>query len=528
MPRLRIDGRDVEVPAGSTVLTAARAAGIAIPTMCFLEGLEPEASCMICSVRDAASGRTLPACSARAAEGMDLVTDDAGLQAFRRTAVELLLVEHVGDCEGPCRGACPAHMDIALMIRQIWAGQLDEAAATVRRDVPFPAILGRICEAPCEKACRRALHDSPVSICLLKRYLADRQLAAGESPLPERASPTGRKVAVIGAGPAGLGAAWFLLLNGYACAIFDDRAEPGGGLRWDVDEERLPAGPRDAEIGAVMRLGAELHSDVRVGRDISLEQLRADFDAVIIAAGDRGAKGAAGVDPDFGIELSGRGLKVDSATLASATPGVFAAGGAVRPGRSAVRALAAGRRAAGSVDAFLQGREPEAPSRGFNSRMGKLLDGEMEEFLSGADRAPRREPSGGGAAGFSDAEALGEAGRCLGCDCLAKKDCRLRDCATAAGLKSGSRDAQSSVQFARDSRHPQIVWEPGKCIRCGLCVRVAQRAGEKLGVELLGRGFSVRLGVPFGETLAAALAVSGEECAQACPTGALAPRFGPS
>ncbi|MHC4914941.1 MAG: 2Fe-2S iron-sulfur cluster-binding protein, partial [Planctomycetota bacterium] len=179
MPRLRVDGREVEVPAGATVLDAARAAGASVPTMCFLKGLEPSASCMVCSVRDAASGRTLPACSARAAEGMELVTDDPGIRDFRRTAVELLLDEHAGDCEGPCRRACPAHMDIALMIRQIAAGRLDEAAAAVRRDIPFASILGRICPAPCEKACRRGLHDAPVSICLLKRFLADRELAAG-------------------------------------------------------------------------------------------------------------------------------------------------------------------------------------------------------------------------------------------------------------------------------------------------------------------------------------------------------------
>ncbi|MHC4917308.1 MAG: hypothetical protein ACYTGB_17665 [Planctomycetota bacterium] len=93
------------------------------------------------------------------------------------------------------------------------------------------------------------------------------------------------------------------------------------------------------------------------------------------------------------------------------------------------------------------------------------------------------------------------------------------------GLKRGRVGAPRS-RFVRDLGHPGIVWEPGKCIRCGLCVRVARRAKERVGLTLLGRGFETRLGVPFGESLAAALEVSAEDCARACPTGALAARAG--
>jgi ferredoxin len=522
MPRLRVDGREVEVPAGGTVLDAARAAGASVPTMCFLAEFEPTASCMICSVRDVASGRTIPACSARAVEGMDLVTDDAGLRLFRRTAVELLLAEHLGDCEGPCRGACPAHMDIPLMIRQIRAGRLEEAAATVRRDIPFPAILGRICPAPCEQACRRALHDQAVSICMLKRFVADRALAAGDPRLPERGADSGRRVGIVGAGPAGLAAAWYLLQAGHACEIFDDRSEPGGGMRWGVGEERLPAGPRDAEIAAVARLGAELHLNVRVGRDLSVEELRSGRDAVIVAAGERpeGEEGA--LDSEFGLERAARGIKADPATLATGARGVFACGGSVRPGRSAVRALAAGRRAARSVDLFVRGLEPFPEKPEFNSRLGKLLEGEMAEFLKSARPGGRTGPAGGTETGLSEEEALAETRRCLGCDCLAKDNCRLRDCASACGVRRSGRNGESRATFVRVLEHPEVAWEPGKCIRCGLCVRAARRAGEDVGLTLLGRGFETRLGVPFGGSLAAALKHSGADCARVCPTGALA------
>ena len=162
MPKVFIDNRQVEVEEGATILEAAAKLGIEIPTMCFMKGFEPSTSCMVCVVKVEGLNKLAPACGYPVKDGMRVETNSEQVVKARRAAVELLLSDHVGDCMGPCQLGCPAGMKIPLMIRQIAAGKLDEAIATVKRDIALPAILGRICPAPCEKVCRRRLYDQPV------------------------------------------------------------------------------------------------------------------------------------------------------------------------------------------------------------------------------------------------------------------------------------------------------------------------------------------------------------------------------
>ena len=199
---LTIDGREVRAPAGATILEAAGRAGIAIPTMCFLEGRPPQTSCMVCVVKIEGRAHLAPACATRIEEGMAVANDTDEVREARRTAIELLLSDHVGDCVAPCHGLCPAQMEIPLMLAQIAAGNLRGAIATIKRDIALPAVLGRICPAPCEKGCRRGTRDAPVAICLLKRHAADVDLASETPYLPERRAATGKHVAVVGAGPS--------------------------------------------------------------------------------------------------------------------------------------------------------------------------------------------------------------------------------------------------------------------------------------------------------------------------------------
>ena len=165
MPKLIIDQREVEVPEGATVLDAARKLGIDIPALCFHEGCNPSTSCLACLVRIGGEERLVPSCATAAAEGMQVESETEAVRQARRTALELLLSDHLGDCMAPCQLGCPAQMDIPTMLRQIAAGQLREAIATVKRDIALPAVLGRICPAPCEKVCRRGDLDAAVSIC---------------------------------------------------------------------------------------------------------------------------------------------------------------------------------------------------------------------------------------------------------------------------------------------------------------------------------------------------------------------------
>ncbi|MHC4664732.1 MAG: FAD-dependent oxidoreductase, partial [Planctomycetota bacterium] len=240
MPKVFVDHREVEVDNGTTILDAAGNIGIEIPTMCFLKGQKPLTSCMVCVVKASGFDKLVPACATIVEAGMRIETDCQEVHEARKAALELLLSEHVGDCIGPCQVTCPAGMNIPLMIRQIEAGDLREAIATVKKDIALPAVLGRICPAPCEKACRRVAFDEAVSICLLKRYAADVDLESAEPHSPVCKRSQNKRVAIVGAGPAGLAAAYYLLQDGYSCTIFDEHEEPGGMLRYGVPRENLP------------------------------------------------------------------------------------------------------------------------------------------------------------------------------------------------------------------------------------------------------------------------------------------------
>jgi hypothetical protein len=515
---LEINGRRAQVPAGGTVLDACRSLGVPIPTMCYLDGYEYFTSCMVCVVKEKKSGRLLPSCSALAQDGMAIETDSEEVRDARRTALELLLSDHVGDCEGPCQRACPAHMDIPLMIRQIRENRMRDAIRTVRRDIVLPAVLGRICPAPCEKVCRRAQADEAVSICLLKRHAADTDHMAGspwDSP-PE--ADKGKKVAVVGAGPAGLAAAAHLRRDGYAVALYDDHDAPGGTLRTSVPEERLPRRVVDLEADIIRRSGVEFRMGVRVGQQVGWTELKKEFQAVVLAVG---SKDAGKLKEMFGVETTRRGVKVDSGTFQTSDPMVFAAGGAVAECKMAVRALAQGKAAACSVDQFLSGRPVTGPRDRFNSVIGRLQEGEIEEFRKSASSDPRVVPSGGVEAGFAHPEAEKECGRCFHCDCRKPESCRLRRYAEEYGAEQSKLKGTSRCKFAQVRQHADIVYEPEKCIKCGLCVRITEKAREPLGLAFVGRGFTVRIRVPFHESLQKGLEKTGAECVKACPTGAL-------
>lgn len=515
MPTITIDGQSVTVPEGATILDAARKLGIEIPTLCYREGLPPQTSCMVCVVRVEGTEGLVPSCAMVVREGMVVESETEEVRSARRMALELLLSDHLGDCLGPCQLACPAAMNIPQMIRQIVSGDRDGASRTVRERIALPAVLGRICPAPCERACRRGSHDEPVAIRLLKRWVGDGDIARGQAWAPAPAPPSGKHVAVVGAGPAGLAAAWRLAGLGHAVTIFDEREGPGGGLR-EIEQERLPKIVLDAEIQTIIDLGIELRSGMRVGRDVMLDDLRRDFDAVLLAVGKIDAHAAAAL----GVPFDRQGLQADRGTHTSPLDGVFVAGSAQSPSRMAVRALAGGHEAAEAIAQYLAGETVTPPGRLFNVTMGRLDDHTAARMAADASDRPRIVPAGGDAEGFNDEEATREGLRCLHCDCRGLDKCLLRRYAIKYGADTVAFKGERR-SFARESTHPVIIYESGKCIACGLCVRIAEQYQEELGLTFIGRGFTVRTAVPFGETLARGLRRAARECAEACPTGAI-------
>jgi ferredoxin len=475
--RLAIDGRPVEVEPGATVLDAARRLGIDIPSMCHVDGLEPSSSCLLCIVRVNGSDRLVPSCVTRAEEGMEVESETPEIHDARRMALELLLGDHLGECLAPCHRICPLDLDIPRMMRRVQAGDLDDAIAGVRDRIPFPGILGRVCAARCEVGCRRGAADEPLAIRNVERHVGD--AARERRALPACAPDSGRRVAVVGGGPAGLSAAFFLRRAGHAVTVVERAKRIGGRLRRVHDPADLPEDVLDAELAILERLGVEIRCGVEVA---SVDSLASEHDAVLVAA--------AGIEVPDGVHRAGDAEKVVD---------------------DPARAMASGRDAAAAIDARLAGREWAGPAREFSTTIGRLTEPEVALYLKNATEDA--------IASRSD-DAVRESARCMRCDCRGTPTCLLKKYGESLGA-SPKRFKPQRRLFTQNLDHPLVIYEPGKCIACGICVTLTREAGETLGLTFVGRGFDVRVGVPFDAPLAEALREAAERVVLHCPTGAL-------
>jgi formate dehydrogenase major subunit len=677
MVTLTIDGRDVSVEEGATILEAAGMLGIRIPTLCKVENFPPSASCFLCAVKIEGRANLAPSCATPAADGMIVHTNSDEVRASRKTALELLMSDHVGDCIGPCRTGCPATLDIPGFVTGIADGDFRRAAEIAIDYLTIPASLGRICPRLCEQRCHRCETGEPLSIRNLHRLAGDRNLQSESSYLPRKEKDTGKRVAIVGTGPAGLSAAHHLLRRGHQTTLFDSRSAAGGMLRWAIPEFRLPRDILEQEIDTVRKLGGDFKLNTKVGADITLDDLRRDYNAVFLAIGAQGSKGlgcpgeelavsaldflgkvAGGFNPEIGndililgggntamdacrtaVRLGARNVKVlyrrsrrempclmteveaaeeegvrletlvapvelvkgndlrlrltclrmqlgeqdesgrarpvpipDSeftleadtviaaigqsvdagalaakdlsltrwgisahlATLATNLEGVFAGGDAVTGADLAIRAVAAGKLAAVSIDQHLNGRPVQGDPDLITVLMGKMNEEELAEFFRNMEETPRTpmpempvEERAGNfkevETGFSEDMAVREASRCLGCGCAKADTCSLRRYATEYGADP-LRFSGARRQFQRDLSHPEIIYEPGKCILCGACVAAAAEAGSGLGLAIVGRGFEASVAVPLKGTMIEALPDAARKAAEVCPTGAFSLR----
>jgi hypothetical protein len=354
MPKLEIDGRPVEVPDGTRVLQAAKKLGISIPTMCYMDGLEPFTSCMICLVKDEGKNKLVPGCSAICEEGMKITTENEETKKSRKFTLELLFSDHVGDCEAPCHRVCRSHINIPSMIRHVMEDDMEGAVDVLRSAAGNTSLPCHGCEGGCEPGCRRGKAEAPVSIRNIVRFVHD----------------------------------------------------------WGEKNQTWVAGENE-------------------------------------------------------------------------------------------------------------GRKPE---KRFNCAIGKLKEGEIDIFLGEASPIGRVEPKGGPDAIFTQEEVVAEGSRCMHCDCRKAETCSLRDYADLYGVKQREYQPDDRSRHEQIRQHGDILYEPEKCIKCGLCIRITEREKETLGLTWIGRGFDITIATPFNAELNVAVTTTAADTVDACPTAALSYR----
>ena len=294
-PRIRIevDGRVVEGFEGQTILEVCRDNGIEIPTLCYEPKLPGFGACRMCVVEVEGEEHPPISCSRQAEPEMVVRTQTEEMRRLRRTNLELIFSDHNAYCLPPCQNKCPSHIDIPGFLKANAETNWRESTRIFKRTIPFPSVLGRVCPAPCEEHCRRDEIDEAIAIRDSHRYAGDQVLKAMldegvDPPVPFEVQPkTGRRAAVIGSGPAGMAAAYYLLIAGHDVTVFERDPAPGGMLRYGIPQYRLPkVEVLEAEYESITRLGGNVVCNQGLGRDFTLDDLQNQgYDAVVVAIG---------------------------------------------------------------------------------------------------------------------------------------------------------------------------------------------------------------------------------------------------
>ena len=303
---LTIDDNEILAEDGLTILEVAKRSDISIPTLCHIKGTISDNPCEICVVQitdfakhglqsTLATEGLFRACVTLAKDGMEISTNSNSVIAHRQDRLATLSQTHFGDCKAPCNLTCPGQINVQGYIAHVAKGEYEEALRVVMERNPVPFSVGRVCPRFCETRCRRILVDEPVSINHLKRFVADWCMSNNIDLALPKDKPTGKKIAVIGGGPAGLTAAFYLTRKGHEVTIFEAEPKLGGALRYGFPEYKVPKEILDFEINTILKMGINIRLSQRWGKDFNLQELKdMGFDATFISIG-------AGVDAPMDV-----------------------------------------------------------------------------------------------------------------------------------------------------------------------------------------------------------------------------------
>ncbi len=405
---IKLNNKPIKVSGKESLIEIAQKEGYEIPFLCYNKNAKHKSSCMVCAVRNCTTGQIIPSCTTLPIDGMEIETDSEEIKQIRTLSLELLLSDHRADCEAPCKMACPGGLDIASMNRLYDAGKETEALELLRNTLVIPATLCHICNAPCEKICRRNDIDKAVAIREIKKNLVSKTILENISK-PES---NGKKIAIVGSDLAGLSAAHYLCRLGYEITLFEPQSQ---ALNPYIEAENIPIGTIEFELDCIRKTGVEI---VLSCTNPSLDA----FDGVISTIHENPA-------PEW--------IRLTAKT------------------KQPARLVSEGKKLAEQLHASLSKsiiNEDIENSKHFNSNYSRFTETEKKRITEQDNRHHYKS-------------------KCLYCDCDKKSYCKLRTYAMGYGIKNIRYSKDSSFDaLQRQHIHGNMWFEQAKCIRCGLCV----------------------------------------------------------
>jgi len=404
---IKFNNKSIEVSENETLIEIARREGIHIPSLCYAKEAKHKSSCMVCAVKNCTTGQIIPSCSTFPMEGIQIETESEEVKQVRTLSLELLLGDHRADCEAPCKMACPAGFDIAQMNRLYDAGKEEDALVFLRNELVIPATLCYICNAPCEKICRKNDIDKAVSIREIKKELVAKTILENI----QKPKLNGKKIGILGSDPAGLSAAYHLQQLGYIVTVFEKATS---ALVPYLNTEDAPIEIIDLELNAIQQTGVEF---VLSCENPSLS----NFDGI--------------------VSTTCENPKSDWMILETKS-------------KQPARLVREGQKLAMQMHlSLLSSKNKEVSEiKPFNSNYARFSETEKLRLEKEMQKTER------------------ESG-CLYCDCAKKENCKLRTFATDFAIKNTRYSKNSTFEaLDRQHIHGNIWFEPAKCIKCGLCV----------------------------------------------------------